>query len=89
MIQDRQVALRIDSTTLKLLKARAKMQNRSFNNYILCLCQKDLNEAGIFPKVALEEIADDDIRRMAGDGTKAPSQKELAEDERLREIWKR
>lgn len=65
------------------------MQNRSFNNYILCLCQKDLNEAGIFPKVALEEIADDDIRRMAGDGTKAPSQKELAEDERLREIWKR
>ncbi len=65
------------------------MQNRSFNNYILCLCQKDLNEAGIFPKVALEEIADDDIRRMAGDGTKAPSQKELAEDERLREIWER
>ena len=75
MIQDRQVALRIDSTTLKLVKARAKMQNRSFNNYILCLCKKDLNEA--------------DIRRMAGDGTKAPSQKELAEDERLRAIWER
>ena len=46
-------------------------------------------KAEIFPKVALEEIADDDIRRMAGDGTKAPSQKELAEDERLREIWER
>ena len=87
MIQDRQVALRIDSTTLKLLKARAKMQNRSFNNYILCLCQKDLNEAGIFPKVALEEIADDDIRRMAGDGSKVPSHKELMMDERGKNIW--
>ena len=46
-------------------------------------------KAEMFPKVDLEKIADDDIRRMAGDGTKAPSQKELAEDERLREIWER
>ena len=46
-------------------------------------------KAEMFPKVNPEEIADDDIRRMAGDGTKAPSQKELAEDERLREIWER
>ena len=87
MLQDRQVALRIDSTTLKLVKARAKMQNRSFNNYILCLCQKDLNEAGIFPKVDLEKIADDDIRRMTGDGSKVPSHKELMMDERGKNIW--
>ena len=44
-------------------------------------------KAEMFPKVNLEEIADDDIRRMAGDGSKVPSQKELMMDERGKNIW--
>lgn len=89
MIQDKQVALRFESATLELLKARAKAQNRSFNNYILCLCLKDLNDARMYPRVELDEEENDDIRLMAGDGTRTPSEQDLMGDEKLRQIWER
>lgn len=44
-------------------------------------------KAEMFPKVDLEKIPDDDIRRMAGDGSKVPSHKELMMDERGKNIW--
>ena len=44
-------------------------------------------KAEMFPKVDLEKIPDYDIRRMAGDGSKVPSHKELMMDERGKNIW--
>ena len=84
-----QVSLRFDKITLELIKARAKAQNRSFNNYILNLCTKDIIEAEMFPYVKVDEIPDDLIGKLAGDGSKIPTERELIEDERLKRIWER
>lgn len=57
--------------------------------YIAMLVEKDILEAGLFPKVDLSQIDDEVVERYAGIIKALPTQQDLDNDERLAMIWNR
>lgn len=79
-----QTAFRFDKDLTIRMKMRAALQRKSVNQYVTELVEADLLSAEVFPSV--DTTPGEDVLRYAGI-LPIPTEKEIAEDDRLARIW--